>query len=219
MDYFYLGEMGMGTVAGDSTVVSDVACQTWDNTGDTGSTNEFAGYVIQLNNSDYTYGYWFLLGPKYANEASSPGQHSCGYGYLVSPVSTVDEAFSWGAAQADAAATAWSKYPNVKRSTIFGDVEQEAAAGWYISSDGTVNEEPWYAYNRAVIQGFLEKIVTISFPGGGTFHPGIYGYPDFRVECTRGNFLLCDSVFGEACGMRTPPILIRDSNRTRSVTF
>jgi len=94
----------------------------------------------------------------------------------------VDEAFSWGAAQADAAATAWSKYPNVKRSTIFGDVEQEAAAGWYISSDGTVNEEPWYAYNRTVIQGFLEKIVTISFPGGGTFHPGIYINPnDYTV--------------------------------------
>ncbi len=177
VDYFYLGEMGMGTVSGDSTVVSDYYCTTWTNNGATGNTNTYAGDVITLNNSDNTYGYWFLIGPKFANEASSQAQHNCGYGYLVTPVSTVDEAFSWGAAQANAAAQAWGNYPNIKRSTIFGDVEAGSGAGWFTSADGVINGSEWYAYNRAVIQGFVEQLVTISFPSGGTFHAGIYISP------------------------------------------
>ena len=180
VDDFYLGEMGLGTVIGDSTVVDTANCVTFSNAGDTGNTNAYAGDVITLNNSENTYGFWFLLGPKFANEASLPAQYPCGYGYSVSAVSTVDEAFSWGVAQAVAAASAVGQngpYPNIKRSTIFCDVEGGSNAGWYTSADGTVNGNPWYAYNRAVIQGFMEKMVTISYPSGGTFHVGIYISP------------------------------------------
>ncbi|WP_217997805.1 hypothetical protein, partial [Alicyclobacillus acidiphilus] len=46
------------------------------------------------------------------------------------------------------------------RNTIYCDVEQADAAGWYLS--GTYNGNEWYELNRQVIIGFLDAVFASS---------------------------------------------------------
>ncbi|MFX4302332.1 hypothetical protein ACOJUR_08760 [Alicyclobacillus tolerans] len=166
-DDFYLGEMGMGAFIGDSQVFNSYYCMQFSNIGDTDNTdntNNYAGWMVN-NGRDNTYGYWFLLGPMLANPNNSQSSYTCSNGEVISgyesyTVDTPSEAYNWGQKQAQTAITAWNDsnlYNNIVRKTIFGDVEQANASGWYPSSFGVINGYEYYELNRQVIIGFIES--------------------------------------------------------------
>lgn len=96
--YFYLGEIGGGTVSGSATQ------------GGYGPFNAFntsASSTVNVTSRGGTYGYWFLLGP------------TCDPSYD----GTSSEAYSWGEAQVSAALHAWDNNLNVSNILLFADIE------------------------------------------------------------------------------------------------
>lgn len=173
-DDFYLGEMGMGAFVGDSQVYNSYYCLEFNNNGNTGNTETYAQWMISHGRND-TYGYWFLLGPMLANPDASTSSYTCSKGKTVSghrsyTVDTLADAYNWGAKQANEAYNAWlNNYPDIYRNTIFCDIEQANASGWYnanMSSNGLINGYNWYDLNRQVIIGFIQQMSSNGMVGG-----------------------------------------------------
>lgn len=175
-DVFYLGEMGMGAYQGNSQVYNSYYCMEFNNNGDTSNTETYAKWMVD-NGRDHTYGYWFLLGPMFANPDATTSSYTCSNGKVVSgyhsyTVDTPAAANAWGQQQAKAAYNAWLNFPDILGSTIFCDVEQQEAAGWYPSSFGLINGYEYYELNREVIIGFVQEIFNQGMVGGVYSDPG-----------------------------------------------
>lgn len=184
VDNFYLGEMGMGTIVGDWIAVNPTLNICFQNIGDTGNTESYASWMVE--NGRTAYGFWFLLGPKFANPSSSSYSDTCGVAsgeaHNCSEVSTTTDCYNWGVAQANAAVAAWANnYPSLQNTfTIFADVEQ-TASGWFTS--GTIAGVEWYTLNQQVIAGFIDGInnAQVEDPSGNPvlLQAGIYTNPNY----------------------------------------
>ncbi|KAA0780923.1 hypothetical protein [Bacillus sp. TE8-1] len=176
-DDFYIGEMGMGSVQGDSWVYNSSLNICFGNIGNTGNTDTNAKFLIDRNRQN-TYGYWFILGPKFANPDSTQSSYTCSSGrringYSSHAVNTLQDAHDWGMQQGTAAVDAWLSYPNIRKKTIFGDVEN-TDSGWYNSADGNINGINWCEFNNQVIIGFIDGV---NERVGASGFVGIYSSP------------------------------------------
>lgn len=172
-DDFYLGEMGMGGMIGDSCVYNP-AYGRFNNVGNTANTLRHATWMVERDRK-HTFGYWFLLGPQLAHPAAVATVHRQDGETFVAhtscAVQTLAEAYNWGAAQARQALQAWADdYPQILGHTIYCDVEQATGAGWYLN--GRIGGNPWYALNRQVIIGFVATIRKKPPHVGGVYADG-----------------------------------------------
>lgn len=141
-NYFYIGELGGGNVIGSGSECGvEVSAGAFN--------SSLAQTVAQ--NTGYTYGYWFLVGPKFYNNCNG--------------ATTTSEATTWGEQQAALAIQAWDNQPYIYKLTIFADVEQpptywKDVYGYYDT-----------ALNQAVLEGFLSKL------SSSGFYKGVYSAP------------------------------------------
>lgn len=138
---FYIGELGGGILPGESAHCEFKIYGQFD--------DDTAKFVNKRTGA--TYGYWFLLGPRFANNCDG--------------TDSVDGGKKWGQKQAQAAVKAYKEKGIVKKRTIFGDVEQEKY--WKLRTTEKINLK----VNQAVIEGFMEEIRK------SDLIPGIYSAP------------------------------------------
>lgn len=115
---FYIGELGGGLTAGDSTLCGSTFYRIFDTT--------FAQTMVKNGKKVYTY--WVLVGPDFANSCSG--------------ITSNQAAYDWGLSQGQAAYVAWIQAFDagyVNTITIFADIEQGSTLGW--GSNATYNQQ------------------------------------------------------------------------------
>lgn len=155
---FYIGELGGGIQPGRSVQCGFTIEGQFDD----------ATAKIVNDKTGATYGYWFLLGARFANNCTG--------------TDLVDVGKQWGQQQAQAAVKAYKDKAIVKKRTIFGDVEQEKY--WQLRGSEKINLK----VNRAILEGFIEEIKK------NGFIPGVYSAPCAWAEIVGSDYMLPDDV-------------------------
>lgn len=136
-NHFYIGELGGGTIigAGDQCGYQVAA----------GSFNSTLAESV-AKNTGLTYGYWFLVGPKFYNGCKG--------------ATTTGEAYDWGQQQAAQALEAWNQQRYVYGLTIFADIEHPE--NYWKDTYGYYDQ----SLNQSVVTGYLAHLTASNFLKG-----------------------------------------------------
>lgn len=156
---FYIGELGGSNIIGAGSQCGDIVSSG-------AFTSTLAKSVAQSTGN--TYGYWFLVGPKFYNNCVG--------------ATTTAEATSWGEHQAAQAIKAWGDQAYIYKLTIFGDVEQPSV--YWTDVNGTYNQ----TLNQAVLEGFLSRLAS------SAFYKGVYSSPCAWETIMGSNYTLSTDV-------------------------